>query len=145
MKNYEPINNYIAACYINKQVLNTFWMFLSIFIEYILKELKFAISRIFSKFTKCLKNPYNRSRNFVLANSFCNYNPQNFVLTKSISKSCFLEFQIRKWSHRSPSFSLGLWQKVEEFIWYVWLMWILLMMYYMLYVLHKTSRKKYKL
>ena len=91
------MENYgIAACYINKQVLNVFWMFLSIFIEYALKELNFAISRIFSKFRKCLKNPYNRSRNFVLAKSFCNYNLQNFALAKSISKLCFFEFQIKK-------------------------------------------------
>ena len=124
MENYGPINNYIAACYSNKQILNTFWMFLSIFFEYTLKELNFAISRIFSKFTKCLKSPYNRSRNFVLANSFCNYNSQNFVLAKPISKSCFFEFQLRKWSYqirkwseRRPRFWLGLWQRVEEFIW----------------------------
>ena len=39
MENYGPINIYIAAGYINKQVLNIFRMFLSIFIEYTLKEL----------------------------------------------------------------------------------------------------------
>ena len=89
MESYGPINNDIAACYINKQLLNTFWMYLSIFIEYNLKELNFAISRIFSKFTKCLKNPYNLSRNFVLENSFCNYNSQIFVPAKPVSKSCF--------------------------------------------------------
>ena len=36
MENYGPINNYIAVCYLNKPVLNIFWMFLSIFIEYTL-------------------------------------------------------------------------------------------------------------
>ena len=89
-------NNYIAACYINKQVLNTLSMFLSMFIDYTLKELSFAILQIFSKFTKCLKNPCNRSRNIVLENSFCNFNSQNFVLIKPICKSCFFEFQVRK-------------------------------------------------
>ena len=34
MENYGPINNYVAARYTNKQVLNTFWMFLPIFLEY---------------------------------------------------------------------------------------------------------------
>ena len=79
----------MVACYINKEVLNTFWIFLSIFFECTLKEINFAISRIFSKFTKCLKNPHNRLQNFVLANSFCEYYSQNFVLSKSISKSYF--------------------------------------------------------
>ena len=96
MKNYGPINIYIAAGYINKQVSNTFRMFLSIFIEYTLKELNFAISRIFSKFMKCLKNPHNRLQNFVLVNSLCNYKSQNLVLAKPIFKSCFFEFQISK-------------------------------------------------
>ena len=96
MENYGPINIYTAAGYINKQVLNTFRMFLSIFIEYTLKELNFAISRIFSKFMKCLKNPCNRLQNFFLANSLGNYNSQNLVLAKPISKPCFFEFQTRK-------------------------------------------------
>ena len=47
----------VAACYNNKQVLNTCWVFLFIFIEYTLKELNFVISRVFRKFTKSLKNP----------------------------------------------------------------------------------------
>ena len=47
----------IAACYNNKQVLNTFWVFLFLFIESTLKELNFVISRVFRKFAKCLKNP----------------------------------------------------------------------------------------
>ena len=93
METYEPINNYIAACYINEQLLSTFWMYLSKFIENTLKKLNFVISRIFSKFMKCLKNPYNCLRNFVLANSFWNYNSQNFVLAKPISDHAFLIFK----------------------------------------------------
>ena len=52
MENYGPINNYIAACCINKPVLRTFGMFLSIFIEYTLKELNFR----FGKFSANSRN-----------------------------------------------------------------------------------------
>ena len=93
MENYEPINNYIAACYINEQLLSIFWMYLSIFIENTLKKLNLVILRVFCKFMKCLKNPYNCSQNFVIANSFWNYNSQNFVLAKPISGHAFLSFK----------------------------------------------------
>ena len=60
------------------------------------KGIKFRDFANFGKFTKCLKGLYKLSRNFVLANSFCNYNSQNFVLAKPISKPCFFELKISK-------------------------------------------------